>query len=286
MTVNVGDILSPHYDIGTVTASYVVSVLGSYVALFHARYLLRRDGTLNWAMLIGGAVALGGVGIWTMHFIGMMGYGLPVRVVYEGTLTFLSLAAAVVIAGISLFVTGGRKKFSWPGWAFGSLLAGAGVCVMHYMGMYAMNLRASMTLDMAVVAISIAIAVTAAGAALWLAFHVVKNSHRILAALVMGVAVCAMHYTGMASAQFICTAQGPLPAWYVAGANLPMLVIVMAGAVLTLLCWNLFGVLADSNKVQRKTQKPRRTMQQPVAEAVAAARRAATAPRTGAGAGN
>jgi NO-binding membrane sensor protein with MHYT domain len=268
MTINVGDILSPHYDLATVSASYVVSVLGSYVALFHARYLLRRDGTLDWAMLVGAAVALGGVGIWTMHFIGMMGYGLPVRVVYEGTLTFLSLAAAIVIAGIALFITGGRKKFSWPGWAAGSILAGAGVCVMHYMGMYAMSLRATMAFDMGVVLASIAIAVSAAGAALWLAFHVVKNSQRIAASLVMGVAVCAMHYTGMHAAQFICIAPTPLPAWYVAGANLPMLVIIIAGLVLTLLCWNLFGVLAENESKQRTS--PRKGKPAPIVRPAAA----------------
>jgi NO-binding membrane sensor protein with MHYT domain len=255
MAVNPGDILSPHTDLASVAISYVVSAVGSYVALFHARYMLKPNGALNWSMLIGAAVALGGVGIWTMHFIGMMGYGLPVHVVYEGMLTFLSLAAAIVIAGIALFITGGRKKFSWAGWAVGSLLAGAGVCVMHYMGMYAMNLRATMSLDMPTVIVSIVIAVTAAGAALWLAFHVVKNSHRILAALVMGVAVCAMHYTGMASAQFICIAQKALPAWYVAGANLPMMVIIMAGLVLTILTWNLFGVLEQYNKRKPPTRR-------------------------------
>jgi NO-binding membrane sensor protein with MHYT domain len=260
MAVNPGDILSPHTDPAIVAMSYGVSAVGSYVALFHARYLLRPDGTLNWAMLAGAAVALGGVGIWTMHFIGMMGYGLPLRVVYEGTLTFLSLAAAIVIAGIALFITGGRKRFSWGGWAVGSLLAGAGVCVMHYMGMYAMNLRATMSLDTTTVIISVVIAVTAAAAALWLAFHVVKNSHRILAALVMGVAVCAMHYTGMAAAQFICIAQKPLPAWYMSGANLPMMVIIMAGLVLTILTWNLFGVLEENSKRQRLAQKRRAAM--------------------------
>jgi NO-binding membrane sensor protein with MHYT domain len=255
MSVNIGDVLVPHYDAATVAASYVVSVLGSYVALSQAKYVRRRDGSINWTMLVGAAIALGGVGIWTMHFTGMMSYGLPVRVVYEGTLTFLSLAAAIVIAGIALLITGGRGRFSWGGWAAGSVLAGAGVCVMHYMGMYAMDLRATMSLDMTVVAVSIAIAVVAAGAALWLAFHVVKNSHRILAALVMGVAVSAMHYTGMSSAQFVCTAQGPLPTWYIAGANLPVMVLAVAGLVLAVLCWNLFGVAAEAARPVRAPRK-------------------------------
>jgi NO-binding membrane sensor protein with MHYT domain len=246
MAVNVGDVLTPQYQTAAVAASYVVSVIGSYVGLFHAKYLRREDGAVNWMMLDGAAVALGGVGIWTMHFIGMMGYGLPLRVVYEGSLTFLSLAAAIVIAGIALLVTSGRGKFNWPGWAAGSVIAGLGVCVMHYMGMYAMNLRADMTLDPRIVAASVAIAIVAAGAALWLAFHVVKNSHRIAAAFVMGIAVCAMHYTGMSAAQFVCVAQKAQPSWFISGTNLPLMVLVMAGLVLILLCWNLFGALSPT----------------------------------------
>jgi NO-binding membrane sensor protein with MHYT domain len=242
MAINVGDVLVPRYDAMYVLASYVVAVFGSYAALYHSRYMFNRDGSINWSMAIGAAVAIGGIGIWTMHFIGMIGYRLPFPVVYEGTLTVLSLVAAMVIAGIALVLAGGRGRFSWKGWAAGSILAGLGVCVMHYMGMYAMNLRAEMRLDMTTVGLSIAIAIAAAGAALWLAFHVRDNLHRIAAALVMGVAVCAMHYTGMAAADFICIAQQPAVAWSVGGSNLPTLVIAVAGLVLVLLCWNILGI--------------------------------------------
>jgi NO-binding membrane sensor protein with MHYT domain len=242
MNVSVGDVLQVRYDLLMVAASYVVSVLGSYAALSHARYMFKRDGTIAWPMAIGAAVALGGIGIWTMHFMGMMGYRLPLRVVYDGPLTVLSLVAAVLIAGVSLVLTGGRGRFSWPGWAAGSVLAAAGVCVMHYMGMYAMNLRAEMFLDAPKVAASAAIAVSAAAAALWLAFNVTTTTHRWAAALTMGVAVCAMHYTGMSAARFVCIAAQPLPLWSVGGDNLPTLVFAVSGLVLVLLCWNILGM--------------------------------------------
>ena len=247
MAISVGDVLQAHYDIVAVATSYVVSVLGSYAALAHTQYLYDRNGKLRWSMIVGAAVALGGVGIWAMHFIGMMGYRLPTQVRFEGVLTLVSLVAAAVISGIALVLPGRSGKFSLGGWAAGSLFAGLGVCVMHYMGMYAMSLQANMTLDPTVVGISVAIAISAAAAALWLAYHVKRTSHRIIAAVVMGVAVCAMHYTGMSAAQFVCVAQEPAPEWAVGGANLPLVVFSVAGLVLVMLTWNVLGVLEDES---------------------------------------
>lgn len=244
---NIGDVLQPQYDLGFVAASYIISVIGSFVALYHARYLHRANGTLNLSMLFGAALSLGGIGIWTMHFVGMMGYRLPVRVVYDGFWTLLSLLAAIFIAGIALLLAGGKGKFSNTGWLAGSLLAGTGVCVMHYMGMYAMNLRADMTLDMVTVLISFVIAVTASAAALWLAFHVVNGYLRIAAALVMGLAVCAMHYTGMSAAQFVCVAANAPAMWPIGGALLPQIVYSVTGFVLVFLLWNLLGALGSKD---------------------------------------
>jgi len=254
MNFNVGDVLVPRYDVALIVGSYVVSVLGSFAALFHTKYMYASNGQVNRSMVFGAAIALGGVGIWTMHFVGMMGYTLPVRVVYDGFWTLLSLVAAVLIAGLALLLAGGRGKFSGIGWLMGSLLAGVGVCVMHYMGMYAMNLRADMSLDLKVVFISFVIAVTASAAALWLAFHVVKSSHRVLAALIMGLAVCAMHYTGMHAAEFICVASKSPPLWAIGGSYLSQMVFTVAGLVLVYLCWNLLGHL-NMNQARGMSQR-------------------------------
>ncbi|UUZ67704.1 hypothetical protein LP416_24720 [Polaromonas sp. P2-4] len=126
MAFNPGDILPAQYNVTYVLASYVVSVMGSLMALYHAGHIRRQDGSIDHDMVIGAAVSLGGVGIWSMHFIGMLGYKLPVPVVYGGALTFASLFAAVVISGIALWLAGGRgevqplglvgrKRVGWPG---------------------------------------------------------------------------------------------------------------------------------------------------------------------------
>lgn len=247
MQIQVGDILQAHHDMMVVLVSYVVSVLGSYAGLYHAQFMYGRNGRLNWSMVAGAAVALGGIGIWTMHFLGVMGYQLPLPVVYDGVLTVASLVAAVVIAGIALLLANRGGRFNLGGWIVGSVLAGLGVCVMHYMGMYAMNLRAEMRLDPVTVAISIAIAITAAAAALWLASNVRRHSHRIAAALVMGAAVCAMHYTGMAAAEFVCIAQKPTPEWSIGGDLTPM-VFGVAGLVLVVLTWNVLGIMGGERR--------------------------------------
>jgi NO-binding membrane sensor protein with MHYT domain len=242
MTPLVGQSLLPEYSFGLIALSYVISFAGSLVALVCARRVIGADGKQNLAMLACAAVALGGIGIWSMHFIGMLAYRLPVTIAYNLPLTALSLVAAILISGIALSMAGGRRKFSKPGWLAGSLLAGLGVCVMHYMGMFAMNMRAAMTLDMATVALSVVIAISAAAAALWLAFNLSRLSHQIGAAAVMGVAVCTMHYVGMSAANMVCTAAAPVDAFTVGGNSMGLAVFGTAGAVLIFIFWVMTGV--------------------------------------------
>ena len=194
MTLQVGQVLEPTYGIGMVTLSFLIAVAGSLMALMCARRMFRGDGRLDKTMAVGAAVSLGGIGIWTMHFIGMVAYQLPVSIAYDVWLTLLSLGAAILISGIALYLAGrGQKRFNRGGWMAGSLLAAIGVCAMHYLGMYAMNMRADMQFDATIVAVSAGIAFLAASAALWLAFHVTRFSQMCVAAVLMGVAVCAMH---------------------------------------------------------------------------------------------
>lgn len=239
MPINVGDLLVARYDWAFVAGSYVISVLGSFAALHHTPYLFFRSGKINWNMAIGAAVSLGGIGIWAMHFIGMMGYRLALPVVYDAWWTFVSLAAAIIIAGIALIVAGGGGKFSHRGWLLGSAMAGTGVCVMHYLGMYAMNLRADMALRAPEVLLSVLIAVLASGAALWLAFHVTRPIHRVVAAMTMGLAVSAVHYTGMAAGEFVFIASKQVPQFAIGGDALPVVVTTFAAWVLVMLFWNL-----------------------------------------------
>lgn len=254
MAFNPGDILPTQHEMGYVALSYIAAVLGSLMALYHISHLRRRDGSVDRGMFIGAAVSLGGVGIWSMHFIGMLGFQLPIPVVYGGVLTFGSLLAAVLISGIALWMAGGQGKFSTGGWIFGSVLAGLGVCVMHYGGMLAMGMTADLLFNLPLVALSVAIAITAAAAALWIAFNVHRMAYRMAAAFVMGVAVCAMHYTGMAAANFVCTATKDLPNWTIGGANLPWVVFGTAGLVLIFLLWNLLGRVLEPTAAQAVAQ--------------------------------
>jgi NO-binding membrane sensor protein with MHYT domain len=249
----VGQVLNPTYAIGTVVLSYVISFFGSLLALLCTRKMVRSDGSVDFAMLAGGAVALGGIGIWSMHFIGMVAYRLPVSIAYNLPLTVVSLVAAIVISGLALYLAGG-KRFNSRGWVMGSLLAGLGVCVMHYMGMYAMNLRAEMSLDFGIVAGSVAIAIIAAASALWLAFNLTELTHQVVAAAVMGVAVCSMHYVGMTAATMVCTAPTPPGSLSIGGSNLGLGVFGTAGAVLIFILWVVTGRALDE---PRKAVSPR-----------------------------
>jgi NO-binding membrane sensor protein with MHYT domain len=249
----VGQVLNPTYAMGTVALSYVISFFGSLLALLCTRKMVRSDGSVDLAMLAGGAVALGGIGIWSMHFIGMVAYRLPVPVAYNLPLTVVSLVAAIVISGLALYLAGG-KRFNSKGWVMGSLLAGLGVCVMHYMGMYAMSLRAAMTLDWGIVAGSVAIAIIAAASALWLAFNLTELTHQVVAAAVMGVAVCSMHYVGMTAATMVCTAPTPPGSLSIGGSNLGLGVFGTAGAVLIFILWVVTGRALDE---PRKAVSPR-----------------------------
>ncbi len=252
----VGQLLTPEYTPGMVALSFLISFAGSLVALICARRMIGADGKPNLAVVTCAAVALGGIGIWSMHFIGMLAYRLPVSIAYNMPLTVVSLVAAILISGIALYLAGGRRKFSRAGWLAGSLLAGLGVCVMHYMGMFAMNMRASMQFDPMAVGLSVLIAISAAAAALWLAFNVRKLSLQIGAAAVMGLAVCTMHYVGMSAATMVCTAAAPVDALAIGGSYMGLTVFGTAGAVLIFIYWVVTGSSLDAAPAAQQRVRP------------------------------
>ncbi|HWX02229.1 MHYT domain-containing protein [Collimonas sp.] len=244
-----GQLLTPRYDAALVLLSYLISFWGALLALQCAKSMFRKDGTLDLGMTLCAAASLGGIGIWSMHFLAMQAYRLSVPISYDVWLTAASLLAAIVISGIALYLAGGHGKFKTGGWLAGSLLAGVGVCVMHYMGMYAMNLRATMSLNLTTVAISMVIAIVAAGAALWLAFNLTQLLHRIVAALVMALAVCSMHYVGMYAANMICTTDAPLIPLKIGGNYLDVSVYAVAGLLSLCIFWVVLGRSMDENKL-------------------------------------
>jgi NO-binding membrane sensor protein with MHYT domain len=185
----------------TPTASYVLSVLGSMLGLVCAVRLRKaptRGGRVWWLALA--AIAIGGTGIWTMHFVAMLGFsvvGSPIR--YDVGLTAASAVIAVVAVGIGLAVATLGSRARHLRLVVGGVLAGLGVAAMHYTGMAAMNLNGEISYGTTRVALSVAIAVVAATVALWLTVTVRTPAAIVGAALIMGVAVNGMHFTGMSA---------------------------------------------------------------------------------------
>lgn len=207
------------YDFGLVALSYLIASLAGFVALeFATRLRVRSGGRSSW--LIGGALAMG-TGIWSMHFVGMTALSLPVPISYDLGITFLSWIAAVAVSAIALYIVGYGRLTAWT-LAAGALVMGAGVCLMHYSGMWAMRMMPGITYEPGLFVASVVIAVAASGAALVIIAYLKEVrtwkdfALRIGAAMIMGLAVVGMHYTGMAAAVFadgsFCYSGNQLPA--------------------------------------------------------------------------
>jgi NO-binding membrane sensor protein with MHYT domain len=195
------------YEPLLVALSYLISVLGSYTALQLAIAIPQARGrvaALGW--VAGAAVALGGGAIWSMHFIAMNAADMGMPVSYDATLTLSSLAMAIVASGIGLYVVG-RGEGSATKLLVSGVVTGLGVALMHYTGMAAMIMKARISYDNTLFYASLVIAVVAATVALWLAFNLRGNLQRFGSALVMGVAVCGMHYTAMVAVKMTPTAE-------------------------------------------------------------------------------
>jgi NO-binding membrane sensor protein with MHYT domain len=190
---------SPTWNLLLIALSYVISVFGSYVALHIAAKIPGAAGRTMWWRVFGAAVALGGGAIWAMHFIGMLAYQISLPVYYDPLLTLASLALAIGVCAAALLLAG-RGQGGVVRLVGSGLLAGAGVAGMHYTGMAGMQIAgATMSYVPWLVVVSIAIAVAAAIAALWLASNSRGTWKQLGSAFVMGLAVCGMHYTGMAA---------------------------------------------------------------------------------------
>ncbi|MEG6439442.1 bifunctional diguanylate cyclase/phosphodiesterase [Enterobacter bugandensis] len=198
--------LNISWDPMLIAVSYLVAFIASFVALDSAGKipLSSRKAALFWR--IAGGITLG-IGIWSMHFIGMLSMQMPMMMSYDLWLTLASLGVAIVASTIAINIAVTGKHLSPFRLFFATVILSAGVVAMHYIGMAALMLEGSILWDRRIVGVSVMIAVVASGVALWLAFRL-RDKHkgvfvtRILAALVMGAAICAMHYTGMSAAHF------------------------------------------------------------------------------------
>ncbi|MBB5508340.1 putative bifunctional diguanylate cyclase/phosphodiesterase [Paraburkholderia atlantica] len=224
------------YNLWLVAISFAVATLASYTALdLTGRIFLLASARRRQAWRLGGALALG-VGIWSMHFVAMLAFSLPIPLGYDLGLTAYSLALAIGASYLALFLTT-QQRLTPARLLAGGVVMGIGIAGMHYTGMAALRMAPAIHYQPVWFAASVAIAIGASSAALWMA-RALSNEHerhiarkRLAAALAMGVAISGMHYTAMAAADFapgaICGAANDMDAQWLATA-----VILLTFAVL------------------------------------------------------
>jgi diguanylate cyclase (GGDEF)-like protein len=245
--------LQSTYNFYLVGTSLLIAALASYTTLdLAARISIIEKKLHRSCWLFGGACAMG-LGIWSMHFVGMLAFSLPIPLGYDLAITCISLLIAIVVSYFALDIAT-RGNLSLAKLSISGTLLGLGIAAMHYTGMFAMRMSPSIQYDVPLLALSIGIAIAAATAALWIA-STLRFGHlklvrlrRVGAAIMMGLAITGMHYTGMAAADFplgsICTAAS--------GLSVNWLAVTVAVATVNVLSVTLVLSILDS-RLERRT---------------------------------
>ncbi len=194
-----------HYTYSLVLISFLVAILASYTTLDLAGRIASASGRARGLWMGGGALSMG-VGIWSMHFIGMLAFNLPIQLAYDIPLTVLSLIIAIFSAGFALWLVS-HDRVPLPHLLFGAVVMGLGTSAMHYTGMAAMRMQPGIDYDPGLFGLSLFIGVTASAVALAIAVRLRRQTPyvrlaRAGAAVIMGFAILGMHFTGMSAANF------------------------------------------------------------------------------------
>ncbi|GAB4085307.1 MHYT domain-containing protein [Myceligenerans cantabricum] len=190
-----------HFAYGALTPllSIVLSCAGCAVGLSCTARARVATGVARTIWMLLGAVAIGGTGVWVMHFVAMLGFSIAgAQIHYDVFTTVSSMILAVAVVAVGLFLVHSRKDGTGA-LLTGGVIAGLGIAAMHYMGMAAMHVGVDIAYDPVLVGMSVAVAVVAATTGLWLAARVRGLGAGAVATAVMGIAVSGMHYTGMAA---------------------------------------------------------------------------------------
>jgi len=187
------------YGVFNPALGYLMSCLGAFLGLRCVTRARAHEGRARARWLVLAAVAIGACGIWSMHFIAMLGFTIPGQsITYNVPVTIASMLIAITVVGVGLFIVGyGDGSLTRLG--AGGLIVGIGVASMHYLGMAAMIMPDTMSYNPVLLALSVVIAVVAGTVALWIGTWVRGIGATIGASLIMGLAVSGMHYTGMAA---------------------------------------------------------------------------------------
>lgn len=239
------------YNYSLVLLSILVAIGVSYTALRLAARVARAKGSSAQLWLAGGAVAMG-TGIWSMHFIGMLAFSLPIKLSYDLTTTISSLGLAIATSGFALKLAN-KPDTSWLRLASGAVVMGAGICAMHYVGMTALQVVPMIRYEPVLVVASAAVAIVASFAALWLFTHLSSEESwkmlatRMGAAVIMGLAISGMHYTAMAASRFAANSYCLVPGIGNTGMDTRWLGLVIASLALGLLAITTILLVYDAH---------------------------------------
>ena len=242
--------VSASYSPALVLISLCVAILASYTALDLSGRIATARGRAVYLWIAGGALAMG-FGVWSMHFIGMLALELPLALGYDLGLTLWSLLVAILSCGFALWLVS-QPRLPALQLLFGALIMGAGISAMHYSGMAALRMQPGIDYDPALFGLSLLIAVGASAAALSIAFRLRRQTPYVRlmrggAAVIMGLAIVGMHYTGMAAANFPIGSFCGAAIDGLSGNGLDNLVLVSSLAVLVIaLLTSIFDARLDA----------------------------------------
>src|SRR6266576_5613112 len=235
------------YDPYLVALSILVAVFASYTALDLGGRVAAARGLARRVWLAAAAITMGG-GIWSMHFVAMLAFVMPIPMSYDIGLTTLSLIVAIFVTGGGFYVIS-RPSASPLRLVLSGIFMGLGIVAMHYIGMAAMRGHAELSYKRLFVALSLVIAIGASTAALWLAFRTTDLGQKVVAGVVMGLAISGMHYTAMRAAIF--TAYGPVHETRVdASLDQANLALAVAGTTFVILASALIASLSEQKHAE------------------------------------
>jgi NO-binding membrane sensor protein with MHYT domain len=245
-------VITGTYNPYLVALSILVATFASYTALDLGGRVAPAQGPTHRIWLAAAALIMGG-GIWSMHFVAMIAFVLPMPMSYDVGLTVLSLILAILASSAAFYVIS-RPGVSWPRLILSGVFMGVAISGMHYTGMAAMRGPAGLSYDSLWFTLSVIIAIGTATAALWLAFRTSEAGQKLAAAIVMGLAISGMHYTGMRAAIF--TAHATMEDAH-EGAGLDRNTLALAIAGFTLV--DLAALFASVSKRKRADEVLRQT---------------------------
>jgi NO-binding membrane sensor protein with MHYT domain len=247
-------VITGTHDPYLVALSILVASFASYTALDLGGHVEAARGLARRVWLMAAAITMGG-GIWSMHFVAMLAFSMPIPMSYDIGLTALSLVVAIFVTGGGFYVIS-HDSASPLHLALSGTFMGIGIVAMHYIGMAAMGGHAQLSYDRLFVALSVVIAIGASTAALWLAFRTTDLGQKVIAAALMGLAISGMHYTAMRAAIF--TAHAPVhEAQVKASLDQTNLALAVAGTTFAILAFASIASLFERKRAEEALREAR-----------------------------